>query len=133
MATADYVVTTRTPSVTIRRLTVEVDGEASEYFTAHIGPEMVGMVEAKPQEPVTGKALSKVATFRRLFVAEKWRRHKVGTKLIQAVDGWARSKGLIRMTCAVRTTNLPAIEFYYRNGFEKKTLSALNHEMLKRW
>ena len=52
-----------------------------------------------------------------MWVAPNHRRHGVGKRLVDAVLGWARSRGAKQITLEVTTTNGPAVRFYESLGF----------------
>jgi ribosomal protein S18 acetylase RimI-like enzyme len=52
-----------------------------------------------------------------MSVAAECRRLGVGTALVDAALGWARSNGVTRVVLSVLPHNAPAIAFYERHGF----------------
>ena len=52
-----------------------------------------------------------------MFVDPAERRHHVGWALVEAVIGWARSRGDSQLSLWVTATNTPAIALYERCGF----------------
>jgi ribosomal protein S18 acetylase RimI-like enzyme len=51
-------------------------------------------------------------------VSEKHRRLKVGKRLMESVIELAKSKGFRAVVLETQNTNVPAIEFYMKCGFE---------------
>ena len=52
-----------------------------------------------------------------LGVAATHRRRGIGTLLVQELSRRARAAGLRILVCETQTTNVPAIDFYRKNGF----------------
>lgn len=52
-----------------------------------------------------------------MFVDATERRHRVGLALVEAVIGWARSRGDSHLSLWVTATNTAAIALYERSGF----------------
>ena len=57
-----------------------------------------------------------------LVVDEKYRRHGIGSALIQACKEWAASAGALSIRLEVRASNAAALALYQRHGF-----SAVGH------
>jgi ribosomal protein S18 acetylase RimI-like enzyme len=53
-----------------------------------------------------------------LHVAETHRRRGVGRRLVEALTEKARAVGLTRLVCETQNTNVAAIHFYQRVGFQ---------------
>jgi len=80
------------------------------FLVAVEGKEVKGFIDA---QPVIWNETARVSN---LIVAPEERRTGTGTMLIEAVADWARSYGLQYLVLEAQTKNVPAIQFYQRNG-----------------
>ena len=57
-----------------------------------------------------------------MLVLPRYRRRKIGTRLLESFIDWTIRKGLKRVTVAVAPANGPAIALYKQMGFQEQTL-----------
>ena len=63
-----------------------------------------------------GRAQGRIIT---VDVAPEWRRHQVGTLLMEAAENWLRQQGGKMMYLETAEDNLPAQSFYFKRGYAK--------------
>jgi len=68
---------------------------------------------------ITVQTVGTTADLHRLVVADRSRRHGVGTDLVDAGVRAARARGAERMLLEVESDNDPAVALYQRYGFEQ--------------
>ncbi len=81
-------------------------------FGAFDGGDLVGLAIAE-REDWNGSLM--VREFR---VAESHRRRGIGRRLMDCITSHARRQGFRTVVCETQNTNVPAIDFYRRIGFE---------------
>lgn len=84
------------------------------FVAADADGSLVGMAVGAPA-PVDDRP--RPAALFAMWVAPEARGQGVGGALVEAVEGWARSKGYARIGLGVASTNEPAIRLYARLGF----------------
>jgi ribosomal protein S18 acetylase RimI-like enzyme len=91
-----------------------VSPENGMFVAADGDGSLVGMAVGAPA-PVDDRP--RPAALFAMWVAPEARGQGVGGALVEAVEGWARSKGYARIGLGVTSTNEPAIRLYTRLGF----------------
>lgn len=86
----------------------------SMTWVAEEGKETVGFLIANRRHPT--RPLGHIIT---LDVVEAWRRRRVGTALMEAVEEWARRRRFISISLETAENNLPAQAFYERRGYTR--------------
>ncbi|MBM2823630.1 MAG: GCN5-related N-acetyltransferase [Thermoleophilia bacterium] len=56
-----------------------------------------------------------------MSVASSWRRHGIGTALLESAARWSREAGLRELRLEVCEANNPAVELYRKFGFVETT------------
>jgi GNAT superfamily N-acetyltransferase len=64
-----------------------------------------------------------------VVIQEKWRGKGVGSRLLHAIDIWARQHGLLRLQLLADKKNLPALQFYRSRGWEVTELICLRKKL----
>jgi GNAT superfamily N-acetyltransferase len=104
--------------------------ENSVWLVAEVDGEAVGDAQAHLDEPVANAAVQPLLDVGRrrvyvdyLAVQASHRSHGVGGRLLEAVEAWAINHGaeLIATDTNLRS-NLGAVEFYERHGYEKQSV-----------
>lgn len=80
------------------------------FLVARSGKQVYGYVTARSL-PGHG-----IARLQDLAVDAEWRRHGIGSELLQRAVTWARDKSLLRLVAEVQTTNYPGISFCRSQG-----------------
>jgi len=86
---------------------------ATFHVQAHLGDDPVGSVgmwDGSHPDPGDTNLIA-------MYVAPRARRQQVGERLVQAVLGEARRRGLRRVVLQVTDNNAPALSLYERMGF----------------
>lgn len=81
-------------------------------FGAYDAEQCVGIALAEPSD------WNKSLWVWELHVAETHRQRGVGRRLVEALAEKARSAGLRVLVCETQNTNVPAMRFYQRAGFQ---------------
>jgi len=81
------------------------------FLVAEENNEIIGYVVGIIRKNKTGHIVS-------IAVSPKHRRKKVGQKLLDAILTKFKKRKLIRVKLEVKTTNIPAISLYLKNGFQ---------------
>ncbi len=81
-------------------------------FAAYCGGQLVGVAIAERRD------WNRTLWVWELGVAESHRRMGVGRQLVETLAGEAKAVGLRIIVCETQNTNVPAIEFYRKAGFE---------------
>ncbi|WP_435349616.1 GNAT family N-acetyltransferase [Haloarchaeobius sp. HRN-SO-5] len=92
--------------------------ESRMFFVATIGDEVVGWVHIRAPE------LEKLAHTAELTVGvlAEYRRHDIGSHLLERGISWAASNGYEKIYNSVPATNEGAIEFLERHGWETEAV-----------
>ena len=85
-------------------------------FVAEISGRMVGWTEAAEVEILVADRRCELEG---LVVADGQRGHGVGRKLVEAVEQWARSRGLDQITLRSNVVRPESHSFYERIGYER--------------
>ena len=86
-------------------------------WVAQAGEEVVGLVTAAERRHFTGEVDAYVGE---LVVDVDHERRGVGTLLLNAVEEWARRRGLRHLTLETGAGNAPARAFYARSGYREE-------------
>jgi GNAT superfamily N-acetyltransferase len=100
------------------------------WLVAELDGEAVGDAKALLQEPMSNADIQPQLDVGRqraylawLAVQSNYRRHGVGGRLLAAVEEWARGRGADLITTDTNLrSNLGAVEFYERNGYERQAV-----------
>ena len=84
----------------------------SRTWVAEEDGTAIGFVVANRQTALVGHIVT-------LDVLESWRRHGVGTRLMDAAEAWARAQGLEMIYLETAEDNVPAQQFYAGRGYSK--------------
>lgn len=95
------------------------DARATVLIAQDRQGERLGFVSVKIRENVTGAERAHVAD---LAVREDARGSGVGRALMQAVEAWARARGLATVGLDAWSTNARAMAFYHRLGYRPESL-----------
>jgi ribosomal protein S18 acetylase RimI-like enzyme len=85
-------------------------------FAAYDSHECVGLVLCEPRQ------WHKSLWVLELHVAEAFRGQGIGRQLMETLEQKARAAGLRILVCETQNTNIPAIHFYRKIGFELEGL-----------
>jgi GNAT superfamily N-acetyltransferase len=104
------------------------DDEA--WFVAEVGGRVVGDVQARLERPVADAARQLLRDLGRvrlavdaLGVEEGYRRRGVGTRLMHAVERWARDRGAERAVLSTHAASPLSVPFYERRaGYERRSI-----------
>lgn len=86
------------------------DEGASGFWVATYEDQVIGMVGVQ-------KTAEHIAEIRRLRVRERFRRHRVGTKLMSTALAFCRKHGYLKITLDIRAERSPAIAIADKFGF----------------
>jgi GNAT superfamily N-acetyltransferase len=104
--------------------------ENSIWLVAEVDGEAVGDAQAVLSEPATTAAIQPQLDVGRrrvylnwLAVQERCRSQGVGSRLLAAVESWARENGAeLIVTDTNLRSNVGAVEFYERHGYERQAV-----------
>lgn len=86
-----------------------------------IGGKIVGYLAAKiytdDEYKKDGKDL-RIAQIDSLMVLDEYRSQRIGTKLVDTFETWAKENGAGRITVLASSPNVRGIEFYKKQSFE---------------
>jgi ribosomal protein S18 acetylase RimI-like enzyme len=103
-----------------KQLLTSIKGRTHVCLVAAVQNQVVGFVTGSLCRE-TWLAVKR-AELVNLFVAESYRRHGVGNKLVAAFKTWSKQKGARRVKLYVNAHNKDAIPFYEKNGFRTRVL-----------
>ena len=95
----------------------EIRGRNHICFVAEKENQLIGYASCKVLADNTARP-GKIAELDNLVVAEQYRGHGIGHKLIAAFKLWAKIKEATRLKVIVNAHNTDAIHFYKSTGFE---------------
>lgn len=67
-----------------------------------------------------------------VVVQPSWQNQGIGSKVLQTLGDWGTDKGTERMQLLADQTNSPALDFYYRKGWQQTQLICLRKFHSKR-
>ena len=91
-------------------------------FVAAIYDEIVGYLIGNVAESASYRKLDKFGELENMFVLEKYRNLKIGSKLVAMFIDWCKIKNIKRIRTEASAANKKAIDFYKKNGFEEYNL-----------
>jgi L-amino acid N-acyltransferase YncA len=97
------------PPVDIAQRTAIFAAGTEGSFVAVAGDQVIGLVRVKPSHHGFGDLA--------MLVDRDWRGRGAGSALVQAAIGWARARGLHKLSLEVFTHNEAAIALYRKCGF----------------
>jgi GNAT superfamily N-acetyltransferase len=101
-----------TDAVWMERATRGAAGEDRVTYVAEDGGRWVGIVTGLTEDCDSGPSLVG------MFVEASVRGRGVGAALVEAVAGWARTRGAARLYLWVTSTNVAALRLYHRCEFK---------------
>ena len=99
-----------------QRLERVLASNAHVVFVAEIDRQIVGWTEAAEVEILVADRRCELEG---LVVADGQRGHGVGRKLVEAVEQWARSRGLDQISLRSNVVRPESHSFYERIGYER--------------
>jgi len=90
---------------------------------AEINRRVIGMCSA--QILISTAEGGPVALLEDMVILPAWRRRDIGSRLLAAVESWARERGATRLQLLADRTNLSALKFYERLGWQTTRLICL--------
>jgi GNAT superfamily N-acetyltransferase len=104
--------------------------EGGVWIVAELEGAAIGDAKALLHEPMVNAAIQPQLDVGRrraylawLAVQREHRSHGVGGRLLAAIDDWARNQGAELITTDTNLrSNLGAVEFYERNGYEQQAV-----------
>jgi ribosomal protein S18 acetylase RimI-like enzyme len=94
-----------------KELKTYIQSAGSYCMLAEIGDEIIGFIVTERSAP-WGHIIT-------LDVLERFRRHSIGSMLLNASELDAASQGANRMVLETATTNKPAIAFWNKHGYRE--------------
>ena len=91
----------------------------TEVFIAEIDRDAVGMLELSLRSIADGCRSSPVPYIEGWFVAERARRHGVGSALVRASEAWARARGFTEIASDILIENHISEAAHKKLGFEE--------------
>jgi len=83
------------------------------------GGELCGFIEVSLRNYAEGCQTSPVAYIEGWYVDGESRRHRLGTRLVQAAEAWARHHGLKEIASDTQIENAISIQAYKALGYEE--------------
>ena len=80
---------------------------------------LCGLIEVSLRDYAEGCQTSLVAYIEGWYVDAESRRHKLGTRLVQAAEAWARNQGLKEIASDTQTDNTVSIRAHKVLGYEE--------------
>ena len=99
--------------------------ECRVVFVATVADEVVGWAHVEAQEQVSLRGTAECT----VGVLEEYRRHGIGSHLLQRGVQWAASRGCRKVYNSHPATNDAAIDFLERNGWEIETIREDHYEI----
>ena len=98
-------------------------GEAARLLVAEHAGSIVGMCSL--QCLISTAEGGEVGLIEDMVIAEAWRGRGIGRRLLEAMEAWARTRGLSRLQLLADRHNRPALSFYEALGWSGTQLLAL--------
>jgi aminoglycoside 6'-N-acetyltransferase I len=89
------------------------------FVVEKIGGGLCGFIEVSLRNYAEGCMTSPVAYIEGWYVDAESRRHKLGTRLVQAAGAWARNQGLKEIASDTQIDNTVSIQAHTRLGYEE--------------
>ena len=99
--------------------------ECRVVFVADVADEVVGWAHVKEHQQPTLRRTAECT----LGVLEGYRRHGIGSHLLQRSVEWAASRGNRKVYNSIPASNDPAIDFLERNGWEIEAIREDHYEI----
>jgi len=96
-------------------------------FVLRVDGEVAGMANALVT--VSTAEGGRVLLLEDVIVSAKQRGAGLGRRLVEHVLNWARTEGMTRVTLLADRTNVPALAFYERLGFEPSAMRVLRKRL----
>ena len=102
--------------LTLEKITNDDD---STIFLAEVAHQPVGLAEVyvREDEPNPARVSRRYGLLQSLMVREAFRRHGVGTRLVEAAQQWAKEKGATEMRLETWEFAEGPLEFYEHIGY----------------
>jgi aminoglycoside 6'-N-acetyltransferase I len=89
------------------------------FVVERCGGGLCGFIEVSLRNYAEGCMTSPVAYIEGWYVDEKSRRHRLGTRLVQAAEAWARHQGLKEIASDTQIDNTVSIQAHKILGYEE--------------
>lgn len=93
-------------------------GRGTFALVAEAGKEIVGYISITVKH-TTFRRRNKLAVLDNLFIIDDYRGHGVGTRLLEEANDLLKKRNIERIQLFALHSNLKAIEFYKKNGFNE--------------
>ncbi len=93
-----------------------------QIFVAEVDGEILGMCLS--QVIISTAEGAKSAWVEDVVVRESCRGFGVGSKIMEAVDNWARENGIARLQLLADRDNNPALQFYLKHDWQEMNMKA---------
>jgi len=107
----------------LRRLLRQTRNGGSTVLVALLDLKVVGMATVQTVISTVEGGLS--GWIEDVVVAPALRGQGIGARLMAAIDGWARRKGVRRLQLVTDQRNQPALAFYDRLGYQRTHMVAM--------
>jgi GNAT superfamily N-acetyltransferase len=96
-----------------------INNQDSVIFLAEIAHKPVGLAEVyvRQDEPNPARVSRRYGHLQSLMVQEKFRRHGVGTRLVEVAEKWTKEKGATEMQLEIWEFAEGPLEFYQHKGY----------------
>ena len=96
-----------------------INEDSSVILVAEIANQIVGLAEVyvRKDEPNPARVSYRYGHLQSLIVTEAFRRHGVGTKLVDAAEQWVKEKGATEMRLDIWEFTEGPLEFYEHTGY----------------
>jgi ribosomal protein S18 acetylase RimI-like enzyme len=92
-------------------------------FVAEYKTEIIGMCSM--QTVISTSEGDMAGIVEDVVVAEAYRSHMVGRRLMAALEQWAKENGIRRIQLLADKNNIPALRFYFSGGWNQTKLICL--------
>jgi len=97
-------------------------GEDSVCLIAEVDGAVVGFLTGYTSKPDSLRPVQ-LAELESMFVEREFRGQQVGTRLATGFLAWCQEKGAQRVSVTAYASNVRAVEFYRRLGFEPRNVT----------
>jgi GNAT superfamily N-acetyltransferase len=101
--------------------------DLGRLFVLHIDGEVAGMVNALIT--ISTAEGGRVLLLEDVIVRREYRGGGLGKQLVEHVLGWAKERGMMRVTLLADRDNQPALDFYRKLGFENSNMTVLRKKL----
>jgi len=88
-------------------------------FVAYLDPEPAGLIEVRLREFAQAASSSPVGYLEGWYVIPEARKKRVGLRLVEAAETWAKSRGCIEMASDTEVDNVVSIKTHERLGYKQ--------------